>query len=116
MSTELNETKAKALLAICDASDQWEDLSLHEALVRRLKARGIAGATVFPGIMGFGAQRRIHRKSMFDVVDEKPVAVLAIDSESKIREVLAEIRPMVSEGVVFLLDAEVVQFPQFGLS
>lgn len=108
-------TKSKALLAICDASDQWEDLPLHEALVRALRARGVAGATAFSGIMGYGGHGRIHRRSMFDVVDEKPVAVLAIDLEVKIRAVLQDIRPMVREGVVFLLDAEAVELPQLGL-
>lgn len=116
MQQGISLEQSKALLVICDASDQWEDLPLHEALVRALKARGVAGATAFSGIMGYGGHRRIHRKSMFDVVDQKPVAVLAIDSETKIRSVLVEIRPMVRDGVAFLLDAEAVELPQLGIA
>lgn len=108
MSEETPAAESKALLAIFDANDQWENSPLHEAIVRHLERRGVAGATVFHGIMGYGVHRRIHRKGLFGVVDDKPVAVVAIDSESIIRAVASEIRQMIREGVVFLLDAEAV--------
>ncbi|HYZ84839.1 MAG TPA: DUF190 domain-containing protein, partial [Bryobacteraceae bacterium] len=88
MSNQVVEARSKALLAIVDANDQWEDSALHEAIVRKLERLGIAGATVFHGIMGYGVHRRIHRKGLFGVVDDKPVAVLAVDSEEKIRSVV----------------------------
>jgi PII-like signaling protein len=111
MSAESSATTLKALLAIFDANDEWENSPLHEAVVRQLERRGVAGATVFQGIMGYGVHRRIHRKGLFGVVDDKPVAVLAIDSEETIRTVVGEIRSMIREGVVFLLDAEAVPLP-----
>jgi uncharacterized protein len=106
------DERTKALLAIFDVNDQWEQLPLHEALVRRLQRRGIAGATVFNGSIGYGVHRRIHRKGLFGVVDDKPVAVLAIDVESNIRSVAPDVREMVREGVVVILDAELVPLLQ----
>ena len=47
--------------------------------------------------------------SVWAISDDKPVMIMAIDSERKIREVLPEIRGMVKEGLVVLLDAEVVE-------
>jgi PII-like signaling protein len=60
-------------------------------------------------MMGFGSHGKVHRKRLFGVSDDKPVMITAIDSERKIREVLPEVRGMVKEGLVVLLDAEVVE-------
>ena len=46
---------------------------------------------------------------LFGVSDDKPVTITAVDSERKIREILPEIRGMVKEGLVVLLDAELVE-------
>jgi PII-like signaling protein len=95
-------------LAFFDANDLWGDAPLYEELVRQLERHGIAGATVVDGIMGFGAHRRIHHKGLFGVVDDKPVMVVAIDREEKLRAVLPLIRPMVRAGVLALVDAEII--------
>jgi hypothetical protein len=58
--------------------------------------------------MGYGSHRRIHRKGLFGVSDDKPLTIAAIDSEQKLRDVLPAIRPMVREGLIGLLDFEVV--------
>jgi PII-like signaling protein len=98
----------KALLVFFDGNDRWEDTPLHEVLVRQLERLGIAGATVISGIMGYGIHRRIHRKGLFGVVDDKPMTVIAVDRESRIRSALPTIRPFVREGLVVIIDAEVI--------
>ncbi len=98
----------KALLAFFDATDEWEGSPLHEELVRQLERHGIAGATVLSGIMGYGIHRRIHRKGLFGVVDNKPVTLVAIDSEEKLRRALPSILPMIREGIAVLIDAELI--------
>ena len=40
--------------------DKWKGRPLYEAIVNLLRERQYAGATVFRGIMGFGATARIH--------------------------------------------------------
>jgi PII-like signaling protein len=59
------------------------------------------------GIMGYGVSRRVHRKGLFGVTDEKPVVISAVDSEETIRAVLPYLLPMVKEGLIVLHDAEV---------
>ena len=99
--------KCKALQIFIEDSDRWEGDPLCEAIVRLLHKRGIAGATVWNGVMGYGAAGRIHHRGLFGVTDEKPVIITAIDSEESLRKVVTEILPMVKEGVVALTDAEV---------
>lgn len=103
---QTDERRLKALVAFFDATDEWEGSPLHEELVRQLEHHGIAGATVLNGISGYGIHRRIHRKGLFGVVDSRPIALIAIDEESKLRQILPIVRPMIREGIVVLLDAE----------
>ena len=98
----------KFLLAIFDEHDEWEGEPLREALVRVLEGHEIAGATVFTGVTGYGEHRGVHRKGLIGLPHDKPTALLVIESEAKLRGVLPAIRPMIAEGVVAMLDAEVI--------
>jgi PII-like signaling protein len=102
------EAPVKMLQIFIDETDTWQNTPLHEAVVRVLEQNGIAGATVIHGIMGYGVHRRIHRKGLLGVSDDKPVTITAIDNEKKLRDVLPAIRPMIREGLLGLSDFEVI--------
>ena len=98
-------SKRKYLQVFVEDTDTWEGAPLHEAIVRMLEKRGVAGATVWSGIMGYGESRQVHRTGLFG--DERPVIISVIDSEKRIRAVLPQLLAMVKEGLVVLFDAEV---------
>jgi uncharacterized protein len=104
----------KMLVIYVDETDLWGTVTLYEAIVRRLRQLGLAGATVHHGIMGFGSHGKVHHKRLFGVSDDRPVVISVVDSEVEIRKILPEIRRMVKEGLVVLLDAEVVEAPDEG--
>ena len=100
----------KMLVIYVDESDIWGDAHtpLYEAIVRRLRQLEIAGATVQTGVMGFGRHQKVHHKRLFGISDDRPVVVTAVDSEAKLRKILPEIRGMVQEGLIVMLDAEFI--------
>ena len=100
-------TRCKALQIFIEDTDMWKGERLADAMVHLLHKRGIAGATVWNGIMGFGSHGRIHRKGIFGITDEKPMVITVIDSEGRLRALVPEILPMVKEGLVALADTEV---------
>jgi hypothetical protein len=51
----------------------------------------------------------VHRKRLFGISDDRPVTISVVEEEAKLRRVLTEIRPMVKEGLVVLLDVDVVE-------
>lgn len=104
------EAPAKLLLIFIDETDTWGQsrAPLYEAIVEKLYESGIDGATVHSGIMGFGANRRMHRKRLFGVTDDRPITITVIDTEAKLRAVLPKLSEMVVEGLLFLVDGEVV--------
>jgi uncharacterized protein len=100
-------TLKKCLQIFIEDTDTWQGRPLYEAIIRLLARRGIAGATVWNGIMGYGANREVHSKGLFGVTDERPIIITAIDSDEAIRAVLPHLLLMVKEGLVVLHDAEV---------
>ena len=99
----------KMLIIFVDETDMWETGTLYEAIVRRLRQLSVAGATVQHGIMGFGAHMKVHHKRLFGISVDKPIVVTVVDNEQKIREILPEIKSMIKEGLIVLLDAEVME-------
>ncbi len=99
---------AKQLLVLIGQADTWNERPLYEAIVAALGKQGFAGVSVISGMMGYGAHHRIHRKGLFGVSDDRPVAIIAIDDEAKIRGGAETIRHMVREGLIAISDVEVI--------
>ena len=98
----------KLLLIFVNETDRWHDTPLYHALVHRMRQLGIAGATAHAGIIGFGHHKRLHHKGLLGFSDDRPVTVMAVDEEPKLRAVLPDVRDMVTEGLILLLDAELI--------
>jgi len=45
-------------------SDTWHGKPLHMAILLMAREKGMAGATVFKGVEGFGANSRIHTSNL----------------------------------------------------
>lgn len=98
----------KMLMIFVDESERFEELPVYEAVLRRLVHLDIAGATVTTGVMGFGSHHRIHRKRLFGVSDDRPITIIVVDEEQKLRAALPEIRAVMKEGLIILVDVEVL--------
>ncbi len=110
MSAAEISTNTKMLLIFVDETAKHGETSLYEAVVRRLLARGVAGATVNRGVMGFGVHLHLHRRRLLGVSDDRPVTITAVDGEARIREVIPEVRELLAgQGLIVLLDAEVIK-------
>jgi uncharacterized protein len=105
----MNILPKKMLTIYVDETDTRGDLPLYEAIVRQLVLMEVAGATVHRGIMGFGTHGRVHRRRLFGVSDDRPIAIIVIDTEETLTRALAEVRPMIEEGLVFLQDVSIVE-------
>jgi PII-like signaling protein len=55
------EGKAKMMRIYIGEADRWKDKPLYKALVEAMRANDIAGVTVYRGILGYGANRRVHK-------------------------------------------------------
>ena len=90
--------------------DKYKGKPLYQQIVELLRARHFAGATVFRGIMGFGASSKIHT-DRFDVLSlDLPIVVESIDTEERIEEILPELDAMIGGGLITLERAKVIMY------
>jgi uncharacterized protein len=94
------------LLIFVNEADLWFDAPLYEAIVKRLRDLGLAGATAQAGLMGFGHHHLVHEKGLFGMSADRPVTITVVDTEPRIREVIPEVQALVREGLILLLRAE----------
>ena len=88
-------------------SDKYKGEPLYEWIVIKAKEHGLAGATVLRGLMGFGANSRIHTSKILRLSLDLPIIVEIVDTPEKIKEFLSFIEPVVKEGLVTLEKAAV---------
>ena len=101
-------TPVKLMLLFVNETDMWHNRPLYQAIVERLRQLEVAGATTSAGLMGFGHHQRVHHKGLFGIADDRPMTIVAIDEAAKLRAVLPELRGMLREGLIVLVDAELV--------
>jgi PII-like signaling protein len=91
-------------------SDQWQGRPLYQAIVERLRERGLAGATVLRGIEGFGAKAHLHTTRILRLSEDLPILIELVDQEDRVRAVLPELDDMVGDGLITLERVEVVAY------
>jgi PII-like signaling protein len=104
------EGRAKMLRVHVDEDDRWEGEPLYEAIVKRLRMMDIAGATVYRGIMGYGAGQRVHKSGFLGLSHNLPIMISIIDTSQKIRRAISALDEMVDEGLIVLSDVEVIKY------
>jgi uncharacterized protein len=91
-------------------SDQWHSQPLYSAIVRLLRERGIAGATVLRGVEGFGAKSHLHTTRILQLSQDLPVLIEVVDEEERLRAILPELDGMVRDGLITLEKVEVIAY------
>lgn len=102
--------KAKMIRIHFSQKDEWNGKPLHEAILAVCMDLGIAGATVYRGLEGFGFSAHIHRSSMWPGSNDPPIMISIVDREEQIAQLLPHLDAMVLEGIVALSDVEVVRW------
>ena len=104
------EGSAKMMRILIGENDKWNGKPLYEALVQALRANDIAGVTVYRGILGYGANRRIHKDSALNLSHDAPILLTVVDSEQKLRAFFPVLDQMVQQGLVALSEVDIIKY------
>ena len=102
--------EAKLLRIFVGESDRWQGAPLYEAIVRKVRAMGLAGATVIRGVEGFGANSRIHTAKILRLSEDLPVLIEIVDKEERIAAVLPILDEMIGEGLITMERVEIIKY------
>jgi PII-like signaling protein len=92
--------QGKALCVLITESDKAKGRALYSEIVIKAHEMELSGATVFRGILGFGASSRVHSMDIEVLSLDLPLTVLLVDSEEKIDKFLPVISEMIGEGLI----------------
>ena len=100
---------AKLLRVFLGEADKWHDAPLYDAIVKKLLMMDIAGATVYRGILGYGAKGHQHKSTFFHPIRDLPIMVSVVDSAEKVAAAAEVIEGMLEDGLIVISDAEIVR-------
>jgi PII-like signaling protein len=92
-------------------NDRHQRRPLYEAVVLAARERGLAGATVLRGPMGYGASSRLHTAKILRLSEDLPLIVEIVDSEERIKAFLPTLETMMTaSGLVTLEKVQVIRY------
>ncbi|UVO12155.1 DUF190 domain-containing protein [Mycobacterium sp. SVM_VP21] len=101
---------ALRMTVLVGESDTWHRKPLFSEIVHRARRAGLAGATVFRGVEGYGASSTIHTTRLLSLSEDLPVSIIIVDTAERIRAFLPELDELVAEGLIMLDEVEVVRY------
>ncbi len=102
--------KAQMMRIYLSEEDRWSGKPLYKALVEAMRANDIAGVTVYRGILGYGAHRRLHKETPLLSSHHGSVMLSAIDTVEKLHAFLPLVDQMLEEGLVVFSDVDIIKY------
>lgn len=107
---ERKQMTGKMLRIYLGEADRTNDGEpLYDAIVKRLRMLEIAGATVYRGILGYGAKGHTHRARFLHISKDLPVMISAVDTPEKIAEASKAVEEMLGDGLIVISDVEAIR-------
>ena len=91
-------------------TDQYDGKALYEQIVIKARELNLAGATVVRGIMGFGADSRMHTAKLLRLSEDLPIVIELVDTEENLNKLLPFLDETVQEGLITLEKVRVIKY------
>jgi len=107
----MRESKKGYLLRVLiGEDDKYRGRPLYEQIVLKARELKLSGATVFKGIMGFGADSLIHTAKILQLSEDMPIVIEIVDTEENINKILPFLDETVQGGLVTLEKATIIKY------
>ena len=103
-------TEAQLLRIMVNANDRAEGKPLYLVIVRRGRERGMAGASVFPVVLSYGASRRLHDSASDYSFIDLPVLIEMVESPAQIEAFLNDLNGLAGSSLVTTAPVRVVRY------
>jgi PII-like signaling protein len=107
----MNLPEAGMLLRVfIGESDRYKAKPLYEQIVLKARELNLAGATVIRGLMGFGANSRVHTAKLLQLSEDLPIIIELVDTEEKLNTIIPFLDEVVTEGLVTLERVRILKY------
>lgn len=100
----------KLLRIFIGESDKYGDKALYEAIILKARELGLAGATAVRGVMGFGADSRMHTAKLLELSEDLPMIIELVDTGENLDKLMPFLDENVTEGLITLEDVKVLKY------
>jgi PII-like signaling protein len=97
---------AKLVRIYLGESDKHDGEPLYETIVKKLRMMDFAGATVYRGILGYGAAGRTHKGGRFGFSRDLPIMISVIEEPQKLADLVRVVADMLQDGIIVTSDVE----------
>ncbi|NTW55190.1 MAG: DUF190 domain-containing protein [Chlorobaculum sp.] len=106
----MNFTESELLRIFVGEQEKLHHRPLYELLVSEALERGMAGATVFRGLLSFGLRHKVHTTKIFELAGDLPMVVEIVDASEKIEGFLPFVESLLKDtGAQVLVTRETVR-------
>ena len=102
--------RAEMIRIFIGESDKVHGKPLYEQIVLKARELNLAGATVVRGIMGFGADSRMHTAKLLELSEDLPMIVEIVDTEENINKLMPFLDEHVVEGLVTMEKMRIIKY------
>jgi PII-like signaling protein len=101
--------KAKLMRIFLGEADQFGGEPLYDAIVKRLRMMEVAGATVYRGILGYGAKGRTHKQDFLHLSRDLPIMIAVVETEEKLSQAAEAVEEMLQDGLIVISEVDIVR-------
>jgi len=107
-------SEAKLLRIFVGENDKSDKIPVYERIVLKARENGLAGATVFRGIMGFGGRSKIHTSKILRLSEDLPIIIEVVDEIEKIENFIPVVNDIFEKsncgGLITIEKAEIIKY------
>ena len=104
--------KAKLMRIFLGEADRWHGEPLYDAIVKRLRMMDISGATVYRGLLGYGAKGHTHKSNLLHTNRDLPIMISVVETEDKLRPAAEAVEQMLQDGLIVFSDVDMIRLVQ----
>jgi hypothetical protein len=104
-----NPPTARRLMIIVDEDATIGHKPVYTEIMLRAHGAGLAGASVFRGIEGFGSSRKVHTSRILSLAENLPAMIIIIDTAENVERFLPQLDELGVRGIIALDDVELVR-------
>jgi PII-like signaling protein len=101
--------KAKLMRIFLGEADRWNGEPLYDAIVKRLRMLDVSGATVYRGILGYGAKGHTHKQNFLHTSRDLPMMISVVESGEKLSQAAEAVEEMLQDGLIVVSEVDIVR-------